>query len=83
YYDLLGLDQGEAATPEQIRSAYKKSALKWHPDRNLDKKELAEKKFKEISEAYETLSDADRKAFYDRWGDEGVSSHREGGGSGA
>jgi len=83
YYDLLGLDQGEAATSAQIRAAYKKAALKWHPDRNPGRKEEAERKFKQIAEAYETLADPDRKAFYDRWGDEGVSAHRDGGGAGA
>lgn len=69
---MPGLD-GPGATAEEIKKAYKKKALRWHPDRCIpEEKAVAEENFKEVSAAYETLSDPDRKAFYDRWGDEGV-----------
>eukprot|EP00163_Fabomonas_tropica_P027700 TRINITY_DN5410_c0_g1_i4.p2 TRINITY_DN5410_c0_g1~~TRINITY_DN5410_c0_g1_i4.p2 ORF type:complete len:144 (-),score=28.45 TRINITY_DN5410_c0_g1_i4:876-1307(-) len=82
YYDKLGLSKD--ATEAEVKKAYKKLALKWHPDKNPDKKELAEKKFSEISEAYEVLSDKQKKAAYDKWGDDGepVYSGFGGGGGG-
>jgi DnaJ homolog subfamily B member 4 len=74
YYRALGLE-GPGATPEEIKRAYKRQALRWHPDRcKPDDKLRAEEKFKELSEAYETLSDPNRKAFYDRWGDDGIKA---------
>ena len=74
YYRALGLEE-PGVTPEEIKRAYKRQALRWHPDRcKPDDKLRAEQKFKEISEAYETLSDPNRKAFYDRWGDEGIKA---------
>lgn len=51
YYAILGVER--SANEEELRKAYKKSAMKWHPDRNRNNKETAEKKFKEISEAYQ------------------------------
>jgi molecular chaperone DnaJ len=69
YYGLLGVER--EATTEQIRSAYRKLALKYHPDRNPDDKE-AERKFKEISEAYDILSDEKKRPLYDRFGHEGL-----------
>lgn len=70
YYSILGIDRN--ASDDQIKSAYKKLALKWHPDRHAneseDKKKEAEEKFKEIAEAYSVLSDPDKKLQYDRFG---------------
>eukprot|EP00291_Cryptomonas_curvata_P015004 CAMPEP_0172153902 /NCGR_PEP_ID=MMETSP1050-20130122/1720_1 /TAXON_ID=233186 /ORGANISM="Cryptomonas curvata, Strain CCAP979/52" /LENGTH=128 /DNA_ID=CAMNT_0012822525 /DNA_START=326 /DNA_END=708 /DNA_ORIENTATION=- len=79
YYTTLGLPQGEESE-DAIKKAYKKSALKWHPDRNPTKKELAEKKFKEVSEAYEVLSDPNKKAFYDQHGEDALKAQLNGGG---
>ena len=64
YYDILGVTKSSSAT--EIKSAYRKLALKWHPDRNKTKE--AEEKFKEINEAYEVLSDKEKKAKYDQFG---------------
>lgn len=69
YYEVLGLDRG--ADVNQIKSAYRKLALKNHPDRNPGNDE-AEERFKEASEAYEVLSDAEKKARYDQFGHAGV-----------
>ena len=65
YYEVLGVQKG--AQPDEIKKAYRKLAKEFHPDKNQGDKE-AENKFKEISEAYEHLSDADKKAKYDRFG---------------
>jgi len=64
YYDILGVTKSASAS--DLKSAYRKLALKWHPDRN--KEAGAEAKFKEINEAYEVLSDAGKKAKYDQFG---------------
>ncbi|XP_013868796.1 dnaJ homolog subfamily B member 6b isoform X2 [Austrofundulus limnaeus] len=77
YYQILGVRKN--ATQEDIKKAYRKLALKWHPDKNPDNKEEAEKKFKELSEAYEVLSDENKRNIYDRYGKEGLSG---GGGGG-
>jgi DnaJ-class molecular chaperone len=61
-------------TMQLLRQRIKKGALKWHPDRNIDNKEGAEKKFKEISEAYEVLSDKEKRGIYDQYGEEGLKA---------
>lgn len=71
YYEVLGVDR--KAAPEELKKAFRKAALKHHPDRNPGDKD-AETKFKEAAEAYEVLSDPDQRARYDRFGHEGVSS---------
>lgn len=78
YYDILGVDKSAPAAG--IKSAYKKKALKWHPDRHKDNKEEAEKRFKEINEAYQILSDSSKKSAYDQHGHAAFSP---GGGGGA
>ncbi|NMF88696.1 molecular chaperone DnaJ [Aromatoleum petrolei] len=69
YYDVLGVNRD--ATDDEIKKAYRKLAMKHHPDRNPDNKE-AEEKFKEGKEAYEILSDAQKRGAYDRYGHAGV-----------
>ena len=70
YYDILGINRG--ASDEEIKKSYRKLAMKSHPDRNPGDKE-AEEKFKEAAEAYEVLSDPQKKEIYDRFGHEGLS----------
>lgn len=65
YYDVLGINK--QATAAEIKSAYRKLAIKWHPDKNENKKEAGDK-FKEINEAYEILSNAEKKKTYDQFG---------------
>lgn len=76
YYQILGISKD--ATEDDIKKAYRKEALKWHPDRNPDNVAEAEKKFKLVAEAYEVLSDKDKRAVYDQFGEEGL----KGGGAG-
>ena len=76
YYSLLGV--GKDADADALKKAYRKAAMKWHPDKNQGQRELAEKKFKEIAEAYDVLSDPNKKEVYDRYGEAGLK--RGGGG---
>lgn len=66
YYEVLGL--AKTATTDQIKSAYRKLAIKWHPDKNPNQVTVAEEKFKEINEAYQILSDAEKRKKYDTYG---------------
>lgn len=77
YYEVLGVEK--TATADEIKKAYKKKAIQYHPDRNPDNKE-AEEKFKEAAEAYGVLSDPDKRSKYDQFGFDGLNS--AGGGSG-
>lgn len=77
YYKILGLHR--SANKKEIKKGYRELALKWHPDKNLDNKEEAEKMFQDISEAYEVLSDDELKAKYDR-GEEVFDNQGGGGG---
>lgn len=79
YYEVLGI--GRDASDDEIKKAYRKMAKQYHPDLNPGNTE-AEAKFKECNEAYEVLSDADKKARYDRFGHEGVDPNYGGGGGG-
>lgn len=75
YYEILGVNK--SASADEIKKAYRKVAMQHHPDRNPGDKS-AEDKFKEAAEAYEVLSDTDKKAQYDRYGHAGVSSNGRG-----
>ena len=79
YYEVLGLQKGASA--EDIKKAYRKAAMKYHPDRNPGDKE-AEEKFKEVGEAYEVLSDDEKRARYDQYGFAGVDPNYAAGGAG-
>jgi molecular chaperone DnaJ len=78
YYEILGLSRN--ATPEEIKKAYRKTAIKYHPDKNPDNPE-AEELFKEAAEAYEVLSNSQKRERYDRFGHQGVGGGGFGGGS--
>jgi molecular chaperone DnaJ len=77
YYEILGVNR--SASTEEIKSAYRKLAMKYHPDQNQGDKE-AEDKFKEVAEAYEVLRDPDKRNMYDRFGHEGLRGGSYGGG---
>ncbi|XP_024007413.1 dnaJ homolog subfamily B member 1 isoform X3 [Eutrema salsugineum] len=71
YYNVLKVDKN--ATEDDLKKSYRKLAMKWHPDKNPNTKKEAEAKFKQISEAYEVLSDPQKRAVYDQYGEEGLS----------
>ena len=81
YYEVLGVSK--TATDEEIKKAYRKLAKKYHPDANPDNKEEAEAKFKEVNEAYETLSDSQKRKMYDQFGPDGPQGFGGFGGSGS
>ncbi|MCW8887817.1 MAG: DnaJ domain-containing protein, partial [Gammaproteobacteria bacterium] len=80
YYEILGVQKN--ATEKELKKAFKKLAMKHHPDRNQDNKDESEVKFKEAKEAYEILSDAQKRAAYDQFGHAGVDQSAGFGGGG-
>ncbi|CAM6026522.1 unnamed protein product [Sphagnum balticum] len=83
YYTVLKV--GKTASDDDLKKAYRKLAMKWHPDKNPNNKKEAEAKFKQISEAYEVLSDPQKRAIYDQEGEEGLKGqvpHPAGGAQG-
>ena len=76
FYEILGVSK--TATADEIKKAYRKTAMQFHPDRNPGDK-AAEEKFKEAAEAYEILSDGDKKAKYDRYGHQAFGPGTQGG----
>jgi len=81
YYTVLEVPK--TATSEEIKKAYRRLALKWHPDKNPNEQELATKKFKEISEAYEVLADDKKRRMYDQYGRDGLNGSMPNGNSNA
>jgi len=73
-YAVLGVSRD--ASDADIKKAYRKEALKWHPDKNPDNKEAAERRFKEVSNAFKTLSDPNERAHYDRYGEQRQAGQR-------
>ena len=71
YYEVLGVSR--TASADELKKAYRKLAMQYHPDRNPDNKEASDK-FKEICEAYEVLSDTDKRHRYDQYGHDGMKS---------
>ncbi|KAM0853622.1 hypothetical protein ACQ4PT_050955 [Festuca glaucescens] len=80
YYNVLKVNR--SATEEDLKKSYRRLAMKWHPDKNPgENKAEAEAKFKMISEAYEVLSDPQKRAIYDQYGEEGLKASADAGGS--
>lgn len=78
YYAILNVPR--TATDDELKKAYRKLALKWHPDKNPNDQETAQVKFQEISEAYEVLSDKQKREIFDKYGEEGLKAGGGGGG---
>ena len=76
YYDILGLNKD--ADEKQIKRQYRKLALKWHPDKNPNNIKEAKGKFEEISNAYQVLSDPEKREVYDKYGEEGLKQSENG-----
>src|SRR5215471_10260948 len=72
FYEVLGVSK--TATVDEIKSAYRKAAMKWHPDRSPENKQEAEVRFRECTEAYSVLSDPEKRQVYDTYGHAGLSS---------
>ncbi|KAI8331933.1 hypothetical protein BC941DRAFT_403260 [Chlamydoabsidia padenii] len=72
YYAILGVSK--TASDDELKKAYRKQALKWHPDRNKDNAEKAKEKFQEVGEAFEVLSDKNKRAIFDQYGEEGLKA---------
>ncbi|XP_073287621.1 uncharacterized protein [Primulina huaijiensis] len=72
YYNILKVSRN--ATEEDLKKSYKRLAMKWHPDKNAVNTREAEEKFKQISEAYDVLSDTQKRQIYDSYGEEGLKS---------
>jgi len=80
YYDILGVSKG--SSDSEIKTAYRKQAVEWHPDKHKDDKEAAERRFKEINEAYQVLSDIEKRKAYDQFGHNAFSPGGAPGGAG-
>ncbi len=77
YYRILGLSRN--ASKKDIRRAFKKLSLKYHPDKNKDNPKKAKEKFIKIANAYEVLSNDEKRKIYDQYGEEGVKANEQGG----
>ena len=78
FYEILGVKKD--VNEKELKKQYRKLALKWHPDKNLNNQEEAKKKFEEISNAYQVLLDPEKREIYDKYGEEGLKESEQGGG---
>ena len=81
YYKILGVKRN--ASKQEIKKAFKKLSLKYHPDKNKDNPKRAKEMFIKIANAYEVISDDEKRKIYDQYGEEGVKANEQGGGTGA